>query len=310
LSFSYTHIQTYLKEVFQLRVSRGFLAKAALDKAGPSLQIPYRDLLEALPHQSLLNVDETGHKDNGRPWWTWVFRGERFALFKIEDTRGSQVLKEVLGEEFEGVLGCDYFSAYRKYMGDCDVRVQFCLAHLIREVRFLSEHPRWGVQQYGKGLLKKLRKLFKLFHQRESMNPAAFEKELKKMQRQIIRWATQTQFISPIEWIRRKDPDYRLVENLADRFRKHGEAFFEFITTPGLEPTNNLAEQAIRFIVIGRRVTQGTRGQKGRDFCERAWTVWATCQIQGRSTFQFLLDSYLAWLHESRPPDLLPAPQT
>jgi transposase len=306
LSFSYTKIQTYLREVFQLRVSRGILAKAALDKSGPSLAIPYRHLLVALPQQFLLNVDETGHKDNGRPWWTWVFRGDQFALFKIEESRGSQVLMDVLGREFEGVLGCDYFSAYRKYMSDCDVRVQFCLAHLIREVRFLSEHSRWALQQYGQGLLKKLRQLFKLIHERDSLDAAAFEQALQKTKRQIIRWATQTQFISPFEWYRREDPDYRLVENLADRFRKHGEAFFQFITTPGLEPTNNLAEQAIRFIVIGRRVTQGTRGQKGRDFCERTWTVWATCQIQGRSTFQFLLDSYLAWLHKSRPPDLIP----
>ncbi len=47
--------------------------------------------------------------------------------FKIAPLRGSAVLLAVLGEEFDGVLGCDSFSAYRQYMGECGVRVQFCL---------------------------------------------------------------------------------------------------------------------------------------------------------------------------------------
>jgi hypothetical protein len=86
-------------------------------------------------------VDETGLKEYNRRLWTWCFRASLFTLFKIEPSRGSDVLLEVLGREFNGVLGCDYFSAYRKYMGDCSVQLQFCLAHLLRDVRFLTEHP-------------------------------------------------------------------------------------------------------------------------------------------------------------------------
>lgn len=305
LSLSYSSIQSYLEQVLELPLSRGYLAKL-IQKTTGSLQIPYQGLLESLPGQSRINVDETGHKDNGLPWWTWVFRGKDFALFKIQESRSSQVLKEVLGEEFKGVLGCDYFSAYRKYMGDCDVLVQFCLAHLIRDLRFLSEHDDLLVSQYGECLLKKLRSLFRLIHDRKD-SKVSLEKDLKKIQKQFIRLATRTEFLSPIAWYRREKPGFRLVENMADRFRKHGEAYFQFITTPGMEPTNNLAEQAIRFIVIGRRVTQGTRGQKGREFCQRIWTTWATCKIQGRSTYQFLVDCYQAWLHRSQPPELLPS---
>ena len=80
----------------------------------------------------------------------------------------------------------------------------------------------------------------------------------------------------------------RQAENLAKRFALHGEASFRFITTPGIEPTNNLAEQAIRFVVIDRRIPQGTRSEAGRQWCERIWTVMATCAQQGRSVFSFL----------------------
>ena len=55
-------------------------------------------------------------------------------------TRSADVLIEVLGKEFDGVLGCDYFSAYRRYIGS-SACLQFCLAHLIRDVKFLTTLP-------------------------------------------------------------------------------------------------------------------------------------------------------------------------
>ena len=62
-----------------------------------------------------LNVDETGHKQNRLRQWIWCFRASLYTLFKIDPTRSGDVLIEVLGKEFNGVLGCDYFSAYRRY---------------------------------------------------------------------------------------------------------------------------------------------------------------------------------------------------
>ncbi|NLW49544.1 MAG: transposase [Candidatus Brocadiaceae bacterium] len=95
--------------------------------------------------------------------------------------------------------------------------------------------------------------------------------------------------------------------NMAERFRRHGEAHFRFITTPGVQPTNNLAEQALRFVVIDRRMTQGTQGEAGRQWCERFWTVRATSAQQGRSVFRFLHDALTASLTCQPAPSLLPA---
>jgi len=95
--------------------------------------------------------------------------------------------------------------------------------------------------------------------------------------------------------------------NLADRFRQHGAAYFRFITTPGIEPTNNLAEQAIRFVVQDRHVTQGTRGQRGRRWCERIWTATATCAQQNRSVFEYLHQTLVAHFAGRPTPSLLPA---
>jgi transposase len=84
---------------------------------------------------------------------------------------------------------------------------------------------------------------------------------------------------------------------MGDRFLKHGEAYFAFITMPGMDPTNNIAEQAVRFIVIDRHVTQGTRSLAGRKTADRLWTVVCTCQLQGRSAFNFILEAVHAYLH-------------
>ena len=236
--------------------------------------------------------------------WTWCFRAPRFVVFSIHDSRGSEVLIESLGREFSGTLGCDYFSAYRKYMGLTSGLVQFCLAHLIRDLKFLAEHPHAPVQLYGQPILKAVRQMFHLIHQQFQNPEVDFQSKLERVKRQIITLAVDTGSISPIEWYVKKE--YPEVFNMARRFGKHGEQYFTFLTTPGVHPTNNVAEQAIRFVVMDRRATQGTRSPKGRTFCERIWTVVGTCRIQKRSIFNYLWSAVAAWADNLHAPSLSP----
>jgi transposase len=289
---SFSTIRKFLRDVVGVTVSRGYLAKV-IAKVSRSLAAAYDELLDCLPGEASLNVDETGHPENREKYWTWCFRAPGYTLFHIDKSRGSDVLVEVLGAEFNGVLGCDYFSAYRKYMREFDVRVQFCLAHLIRDVKFLLTLPGRGDRAYGERLRQALRELFAVIHRRETMTARGFQQALKAARNDVLRAGTT------------RVPETKHARNLAQRFRKHGAAYFCFVTTPGIEPTNNLAEQAIRFVVIDRRITQGTRGEKGRRWCERIWTVIATCTQQGRAAFQFLLDSVEAHLSGASPPSLL-----
>jgi transposase len=290
---SFSTIRRFFRDVLKVRISRGQLAKL-IGKATDSLAVAYDDLLARLPGESRLNVDETGHKENSKSLWTWAFRAESYTLFKIDSSRGSDVLIEVLGKEFDGVLGCDYFSAYRKYMKDFGVAVQFCLAHLIRDVKFLTTLPDRVTRAYGERLLTELRKLFRVIHRRESMTPKRFQQALERARRQLIK-------------VGKRAPQRSEAQNMADRFRLHGEAYFRFITTPGVEPTNNLAEQAMRFVVIDRLITQGTRSERGRRWCERVWTAVATCAQQGRSVFEFLREAITAYFHGRPSPSLLPS---
>lgn len=301
---SFSTIRKYIRDVLGEKVSRGYLRKV-IEKVSVSLQAPYNELLDRLPLETTVNVDETGHKENGDRFWTWVFRAELYVLFKIDKSRGSKVLIDVLGKEFDGVMGCDYFSAYRKYMKDFNVSIQFCIAHLIRDIRFLTTLKDAETKAYGKRLLDEVKNMFKVIHDRDSMTPQAFTTGLEHSRQKIITIALNE---VPSRLNKEGKEEKRQAQNLANRFRNHGKAYFEFITTPGIDPTNNVAEQAIRFVVIDRHVTQGTRSIKGRKSNERLWTVIATCALQGRSAYNFILESVKAYFHNRPSPSLLPGP--
>jgi transposase len=252
-------------------------------------------LLRLLPDEAVLNIDETGHKCNRTLWWTWCLRADLYTIFKIDPHRSADVLMDLLGRDFEGTIGCDYFSAYRRFMRECDIVIQFCLAHLIRDVKFLTTLPDAATKAYGERLRQALRELFEVIHGRDELSAVAFERQLKAARDVVLNAGM------------RDVPTTRPAENMAKRFRKHGAAFFTFITTPDVEPTNNSAEQAIRFVVIDRHITQGTRSETGRRWSERIWTTIATCAGQGRSVFDYLKASVENWFNGLPSPSLLPS---
>jgi transposase len=290
---SFSTIRKFLRDVVQVTISRGQLVRI-IAKVSQALEQPYQELLEDLPGQARLNVDETGHKQNRDRQWTWCFRASLYTLFKIDPTRSADVLIEVLGAEFDGVIGCDYFSSYRRYLRECGIMVQFCLAHLIRDVKYLTTLPDARDQAYGARLREALRELFAVIHRREQLSAERFQRDLESARAAVLRCGTTDV------------PATRAGRNLAKRFERHGASYFRFVTTPGIEPTNNLAEQAIRFVVIDRLITQGTRSDAGNRWCERIWTVMATCGQQGRSVFAYLESVVGAWFEGAEAPSLLP----
>jgi transposase len=174
------------------------------------------------------------------------------------------------------------------------VVLQFCLAHLIRDVKFLTTLPDRQDRAYGERLIGGLRRLFGVIHRRAEFSVAEFQRRLEAARAEVLHAGTHNV------------PATRASGNLAKRLALHGESYFRSLTTPGVEPTNNLAEQAIRFVVIDRRITQGTRGERGNRWCERIWTVMATCSQQGRSVFENLEAAVTAWFQGDDPPSLLP----
>ena len=290
---SFSTVRKSLREVVQVTIPRGELARI-IAKVSQALERPSEQLLEDLPARAWLHVDEAGHKQNGERRWTWCLRASPSTLFTIDPTRSADVLIAVLGTEFDGVLGCDPFSADRRYLRQFGVLLQFCLAPPIREVKFLTTSPDARDRAYGEELREALRQLFAVIHRREQLSAAVFQGQLEAARAEVMPCGTQDV------------PATRPSRNLAKRWEKHGGSYFRSLTTPGVEPTNNLAEQAIRFVVPDRVVTQGTRSEAGNRWCERIWTVIATCAQQGRSVFAYLEAAVGAWFEGAEAPSLLP----
>ena len=181
---SYSTARKSLRDVVHVTISRGELARV-IAKVSRALERPYQELLDDLPGQARLNVDETGHKRDGERQWTWCFRAGLYTLFKIDPTRSGDVLIGVLGAEFDGVLGCDYFSSYRRYQREFGVLLQFCLAHLIRDVKYLTTLPDARDRAYGERLREALRQLFAVIHRREELPGAVSQGQLEAARAEV-----------------------------------------------------------------------------------------------------------------------------
>jgi len=289
---SYTTIQQFFEELMKLDMSRSLLYKAT-QKASKALKPSYDQLTQRLPDESQVNVDETGHHDDGKLHWTWCFDASDYSLFKIYNSRGSKVLEEMLGKNFTGIIGADYWGAYRKYARLFDVRMQYCMAHLIREIRFLAEHNVKKLSRWGSELLEWLKKLFDTLHRRDKLTAKGFIRSMERI---------KAGFLSRM----RRPPNHKLAKKLARRFKgKASEDYFRFLSKPEVEPTNNGTERQIRPVVIDRRITQGTRGDAGMRWCERIWTTVATCKKQQQNVFDFIHDSVLAHWSKQKYPSLI-----
>jgi len=196
-----------------------------------------------------------------------------------------------LSKEFDGVIGCDYFSAFR---GLSECAIQFCFAHLIRVIPCLHENSSGFTKDWATSLLNSIRKMFRVIHRRDELG-ALFDDELEDAAMQVLTSATT------------RVPADNKAQNLAKRLADHGESYLKFLTTPGIEPTNNLAEQAIQFVVIDRKVTQGSKSEGGQRSLDRIWTSTATCSQSGQSLLDIIGGCVTAHFQGGLPPPLIPA---
>jgi len=289
---SYQTMQCFLADALGLKVSRGFLAKQ-VGKASNALKAPYEHLAEQLPKAGHLHSDETGGKENGRSRWIWCFRGKDFTVFHIDPLRSSAVLEKLLGTDYAGTISSDFHSLYRKFKSISNARLQFCWAHLIREVKFIAEHSDKEVSAWGKGLLEQIRKMFSIYHRRDHLSSGYYWRGKMRSCKEIILTIALSQV-----------PARKIAEALSARFKDWQGEYFRFIDD-GLAPTNNLCEQSLRPVVIDRKITQGTRSDWGNRWSERIWTVLATCKQRDENALSYIRCCVGVFLQGFSPPLLI-----
>lgn len=298
---SYTGVKKVLA-MLHVDVSRSTICNK-LKKVSAALGFSVGELNVELPNQEQLNVDESGHKDHPfdkpkghkKKHWIWVFAAPLFTVFRIFGTRSTDVLREVLGPDCEAIIGSDFYGAYTCFSKEANVKVQYCWAHVIRDIKFLSESSNKVTANYGNRLLELCKRIFHLQHRREALGEESFRRRMLKLKREFLNIGRRSRASGTADMVR--------------RLKNHGEEYFLFLENPQIEPTNNLAEREVRHCVIDRRITQGTRGLNGQRWCERIWTVLATCARQERDAFEFIAESVRTFYNGEPQPSLLPARQ-
>jgi transposase len=214
-----------------------------------------------------LHVDETSFSVLGQKWWVWIFRSDTEKLIVIRHSRGNNVLEEILGKDYAGVVHCDCWRAY-DYL--TNAALQRCWAHLLRKSEELKTIT-------GKHFNDKLTALFdeiKKFNKKERTP----QQRIKKYDKMTAKLQKITQYYA----------QYEDCKKVTKYINFHIESWFTCIKYENVEPTNNLAEQAIRETVIVRKIIGAFRSTHGVKTYETLASLIATWQSQQKDIKQEL----------------------
>ena len=252
----------------------------------------YEEVRAAVPSASQVHCDETPFKEGTSRSWLWTFVTTTFTLFALRLTRSAAVPDSILGKDYAGVVITDRYSGYSTF----NDRRQFCWAHLKRDFQARIDAGGDGAL-IGNRLMELLRDMFKLWHLYRAGRLC--HDTLRQQIEETIQW----KFYNTLEDGQRcrHAPTQTLCNSLFNRF----DQLWTFSTTPGVEPTNNRAEQSLRHAVIWRKLSFGTQSEKGSRFVETLLTVVETCRQQKRNTLDFLAASIQAHLNSKPAPKLI-----
>ncbi len=253
------------------------VASAALVRSSHRLrklaQPSYDRLVEAASKSPVQHADETGWKIGGRSAWLWVFADEHATVYRIRPSRAHEVVVEVLGEEFAGVLVSDCFLAYDPLR----FAKQKCLAHLLKTCGEIERSKTRGAVRFSRRVAALLRKAMALKRRRGTIGDHGYAVLRGKIHAEMDRLLAGTY----------TDPDNA---RLARRLRKQREHLLRFLDHDGVDATNNLAEREIRPAVIARKLSAGNRTEAGAETHAVLASLLRTCRRQGRDILGSLGD--------------------
>lgn len=254
-----------LRDCFGLQLSPGGLSQA-LDRLAAKVKPRYDALATELRQAPALHSDETSWWVAGPGWWLWVFTTQLLTFYVVAQSRGRDLLNDILGKDFGGVLISDCLAIY----DDATVLQHKCYAHhhkAIRQAKAL--HP-----QQGEGFLcevaQMLRAAVALQQQKALLSLQTFRDLRQAVERKAV------QLLEPP----RNEPNEEAVRKRLNKQRDH---LFTFLDHDGVDATNNLAERQLRPAVIARKISCGNKTPKGARTWQILTSLAATCAQRATS---------------------------
>jgi transposase len=288
---SFVKISTFFKCAFGLVVAPSTLCRAVL-RVADRLQPTYCALVLATRESLVVYADETGWKTGGYKRWLWGFTTLRITVYVIAASRGGDVVREILGEDFAGTLGRDGWAAYVPALPLATF--QTCFFHLLRRCHEILKVAKRGAAKFAHAVLRLLRAALELNARREELTEHGFA---------VLRGRIAARIDRLLRWEPSYGPNAKFVKHLRNE-RPH---LLTFLSDPNVEATNWPGEHAMRAGVLARKVSGGTRTDRGSHAHAVLTSILTTSAQQDRDTLKLLNVAFRAQGHVEL--DLLPEPE-
>lgn len=285
-------IQQMVSDLFGLSISTGMVCKLERQSA-EALEAPYNELAVSVHQADVVNLDETSWREDRRKVWLWATVTKLVTVFTIAAHRSRDVASALLGGREDQVVGSDRYSVYEYIVAYWR---QVCWSHLMRDFQAMIDRGGAG-QGIGERLLALSKRLFRHWHRVRdgTLTWLAFQERMRRLRREV------KQALEDGSRCGCAKTGATCFEIL-----KVEEGLWTFARVRAVEPTNNVAERAMRHAVIWRKISGGTDSTTGSRFVERMLTVVASCRQQGRSVLDYLTSCFEAARCDQAAPSLLP----
>jgi transposase len=264
LGGSYGKVGEALNDAFGLPVSRSGWCQADQRLAETARPV-YEELLEVIRRSMVVHADETGWRIGILPAWLWVFTNKEVTVYVIRDNRSSDVVIEILGKQFKGILVSDCFVAYDdKRLTDW--LKQKCFSHLLKDLKGMAESKTGRAVRFAQQLTTLLRAALALKMEKTSLDPLTFTQRAQNLETQLDILISKHRNLKDRDNLR-----------FARRLRKHRPHLLRFLYVDGLDATNNLAERQLRPGVIIRKTNGCNRTKGGAEAHSILTSVLVTC---------------------------------
>ena len=271
-----SRIQRLLRSLYSLHVSAGAISEM-LHTTARAGERRYWKLREEIRGSPVVNADETGWREDGANGYIWSFSTPRSRFFVYNKSRGADVAKGVLGEKFLGKLVCDFYSAYTALDAVC----QRCWVHMLRDLKKLKD----GHAQRA-DVVDWVDRVTALYHRAKAFHCDSSRTRIKaKMlfERKLMALALPHLGGGAPQRI------------LAQRIEKHLAELFVFVENPEVPSDNNAAERSVRPSVIARKISGGTRSEKGSNTRMILMSLFGTWSLRGLDTMTTCRDMLVAF---------------
>ena len=247
-------IRDYLLTVHGFQVSVGEIVEL-LHRVKEHVQPALEALKGEIRASPAVQADETGWREDGSNGYIWSVCTPTIRYYEYHHSRAGEVVKSLIGDDFGGVLGSDFYAGYNIHQG----LHQRCWVHFLRDVHDLKEDC-----PHDEPLLTWATCVKTIYEQAVAWAEQGLDTALSPRQQQQARAAQQHAFEQQLwqvcqPYVRTATPQHTLCERV-ERFLPE---LFVFVAVPGVPAHNNLAERSVRPLVIARKISGGTRSPKG-----------------------------------------------